>query len=84
MILGDKERGLALLESLVNVPHACDPSEVLKAPEYDFLRGEPRFQAILQAVQQPVDLAKFDLSKIPPVPDPSAVPAGADGPTPSP
>ena len=82
---GDKERGLARLESLVNAPHAYAPGILLKGPEYDFLRGEPRFQAILKAVQQPVDLAQFDLSKIPPILDLDMPPStGPGGSTPAP
>ncbi len=63
---GDKKRALDMLESLENVPGACYYGYMSKHPDFDVFRGEPRFAAFLQAIRQPVDLAKFDPAAFPP------------------
>ena len=64
---GDKDRALTILESLINVPGALDDyGDLAKHPDYDVLRGEPRYEAVLQAIRKPVDLAKFNPADFPP------------------
>ncbi len=64
---GDKDRALTILESLENVPGALDDyGDLARHPDYDMLRGEGRFEAILQAIRQPVDLSKFNPADFPP------------------
>ena len=63
---GDKDRALDMLESLENVPAAYDYGYIGKHPDFDVFRGEPRFQAILQAIRKPVDLSKFNPADFPP------------------
>ena len=63
---GEKERGLAYLESLENVPSALTYGYLSKHPDWDIFRGEPRFQALLQAIRKPVDLSKFNPANFPP------------------
>ena len=67
---GDKDRALTILESLVNVPGALDDyGDLAKHPDYDVLRGEPRYEAVLQAIRKPVDLSKFNPADFPPPKD---------------
>jgi tetratricopeptide (TPR) repeat protein len=63
---GNADRALTILESLENVPRALTYGDVLLDPDYDPLRGMPRFDAILQAIRKPVDLSKFNPADFPP------------------
>jgi TolB-like protein len=66
--LGEKSEALSLLERLVNVPLAFHYGFLRTHPDWDSLRGEPRFEAVLQAVRAPVDLTKFRPADFPPPP----------------
>lgn len=66
---GDKPRALSDLESLENVPNAYDFGYLGKHPDWDVLHGEPRFQALLQAIRAPLDLAKFHPANFAPAVD---------------
>jgi tetratricopeptide (TPR) repeat protein len=69
---GEKNRALAYLESLENVPNGYDYGYLSRDPDWDVLRGEPRFDAILQAIRVPVDLAKFKAADFGQGPPPAA------------
>jgi len=45
--LGDKDRALAYLEDAVEARNSCTPMRTLN-PEFNSLRGEPRFQSLLE------------------------------------
>ena len=45
--VGEKDRALDLLESLRGMPMAATPGTLRIEPEWDPLRGEPRFEALL-------------------------------------
>ncbi len=47
--LGEKDRALELLESLHGVPMAATTGTLRVEPEWDALRGDPRFEKLAQA-----------------------------------
>ena len=47
--VGEKERALELLESLRGVPMAATHGTLRVEPEWDALRGDPRFEKLAQA-----------------------------------
>ena len=71
-VTDDEKRGMAALEALENVPYAYDYGYLAKHPDFDVFRGDPRFDALLQAIRRPVDLTKFNPADFPP---PATTPA---------
>ncbi len=71
-LVGEEDRGMTLLESLVKVPNAFDYGYLKTHPDFDAFRSDPRFEALLQAVRKPIDLSKFNPADFSP---PAATPS---------
>jgi serine/threonine protein kinase len=56
LLTGDRELALKQLEMLEQVPRALKYGELAKSPDWDSLRGDPRFENILAAVKQPIPI----------------------------
>jgi eukaryotic-like serine/threonine-protein kinase len=57
LLVGERELALKQLEDLTQVPRGLMYGDLAKLPDWDPLRNEPRFQAILKQVQHPIPIA---------------------------
>ena len=63
LLAGERELAMEQLESLAQVPRALNYGELAKLPEWDVLRGEPRFQKLLSDLKPIPIVNRLELGK---------------------
>ena len=54
---GDRDRAIPALARLLKLPGILTPAVLRLDPDFDSLRGDPRFDKILEETKKPVDLS---------------------------